>query len=41
VVAFCKSRFGIIRHVRGLADKIYYDPRHVRRACYKAAVSAH
>jgi hypothetical protein len=41
VVAFRKSRFGIIRHARDLAEKIYYYPRHLRRARYKAAVNAH
>jgi hypothetical protein len=41
VVAFRKSRFSAIQYARDLAEKIYYYPRHVRRARYKAAVNAH
>jgi GNAT acetyltransferase-like protein len=41
VVAFRKSRFGLIQYARDLAEKIYYYPRHVRRTRYKAAVNAH
>jgi hypothetical protein len=41
VVAFRQSRFGVIRYARDLAEKIYYYPRHVRRARYKTAVNAH
>jgi hypothetical protein len=41
VVAFRKSRFSVIQYARDAAEKIYYFPRHVRRARYKAAVNAH
>jgi hypothetical protein len=41
VVAFRKARFGAIQYARDLAEKIYYYPRHLRRARYKAAVNAH
>jgi hypothetical protein len=41
VVAFRKSRYNIIRYARDLAEKLYYFPRHLRRARYKAAVKAH
>ena len=41
VIAFRKSRFGVIQYARDLAEKIYYYPRHLRRARYKAAVNAH
>jgi Acetyltransferase (GNAT) domain len=41
VVAFRKSRIGVIQYARDLAEKVYYYPRHVGRARYKAAVNAH
>ncbi|HEX5077896.1 MAG TPA: GNAT family N-acetyltransferase [Geminicoccaceae bacterium] len=41
VIAFRKSRFSVIQYARDVAEKIYYFPRHVRRARYKAAVNAH
>jgi hypothetical protein len=41
VVAFRKSRFSVIQYARDAAEKIYYYPRHIRRARYKAAVNAH
>jgi len=41
VIAFRKSRYSVIQHARDLAEKIYYYPRHVRRARFKAAVNAH
>jgi hypothetical protein len=40
LVALCKSRFGVIRYARDLAEKIYYYPRTLRRARYKASVGA-
>jgi hypothetical protein len=41
VVAFRKSRLRVIQYARDVAEKIYYLPRHLRRARYKAAVNAH
>jgi hypothetical protein len=38
--AFRKSRFGVIAYARDLAEKIYYYPRTLRRARYKASVGA-
>jgi hypothetical protein len=40
ILAFRKSRFGAIQYARDLAEKIYYYPRSLRRARYKAAVGA-
>jgi len=40
ILAFRKSRFGIIQHARDAAEKIYYFPRSLKRARYKAAVAA-
>ncbi len=38
--AFRKSRFGAIQYARDTAEKIYYYPRSLRRARYKATVNA-
>jgi hypothetical protein len=38
--AFRKARFGVIHYARDLAEKIYYYPRTLRRARYKASVGA-
>jgi hypothetical protein len=40
LLALCKSRFGMIRYARDLAEKIYYYPRQLRRMRYKASVGA-
>jgi hypothetical protein len=40
ILAFRKSRFGVIQYARDAAEKIYYYPRTLRRAKYKAAVGA-
>jgi hypothetical protein len=40
LLAFRKSRFGMIQYARDLAEKIYYYPRTLRRARYKASVGA-
>jgi len=40
LLALRKSRFGVIHYARDLAEKIYYYPRTLRRARYKASVGA-
>jgi hypothetical protein len=40
LLAFRKSRFGAIQYARDMAEKIYYYPRTLRRAKYKATVNA-
>jgi Acetyltransferase (GNAT) domain len=40
LLALRKSRFGMIQYARDLAEKIYYYPRTLRRARYKASVGA-
>jgi hypothetical protein len=40
LLALRKSRFGAIHYARDLAEKIYYYPRTLRRARYKASVGA-
>lgn len=40
LLALSKSRFGVIHYARDLAEKIYYFPRQLRRARYKASVGA-